>query len=338
MKSTLDQRIAVIVWAASQDRAKRWAEVLNAPIYFVSRLPFGSPSIFLAPLRYILQAMETWQILWRQRPLLIHVTNPPFFAPLVVFIYCRITGAKFMMDTHSPALYSRRWGWSLVFQKYLAKRAVLNIVDQDRFKKMFEGIGARAAILQRPPVDITLPEPIAHQSGRSMEITVVNTFAPDEPLEPIYHAAEKLTDVHFYILGDTRYAPGGIINKAPVNVSFTDYLHGEDYWRRIVSSDAVMCLTIYPYSLLAGAQDGMLAGVPIIISRQPVLVDYFTKGTVFVENTADGIVDGIQQVRSHGAVLRRELSELLAEKRLLWKESYQAIDEIVGELCERNGE
>lgn len=332
MKPALDHRIAVIVWASVQSRAKHWAEVMNAPIYYISRRPFGSISMFLAPLRYILQAVDTWRILWQHRPALVHVTNPPFFAPLIVYWYCKLSGARYIMDTHSPALYSRRWGWSLAFQQYLARRACLNIVDQARFKKMFTEFGARTVILERPPSSVFLPAPIKRPPKKPFEITVVNTFAPDEPLKPIYQAARKLPDVRFYVLGDKRFAPRGTFDNVPENVFFTGYLLGNEYWQCIMSSNAVICLTTYPYSLLAGAQDGMLAGTPLILSRQPALTDYFTKGTVFVDNAPESIVEGIQQITHKEQELRREISELLEEKRLLWEKNYRAIEEIIGEL------
>jgi glycosyltransferase involved in cell wall biosynthesis len=331
MKPDLDRRIAVIVWAAVQDRAKAYAQVLNAPVYFVSRRPFGSNARLLTPLRYFLQALETLGILWRQKPALIHVTNPPFLAPLIVYLYCCLTGAKYIMDTHSPAMYSRRWGWTFPIQRYLARRAYLNVVDQERYRKRFEAFGARTIVLQRPAVDVHLPPPIGHASGKPIEITVINTFAPDEPLQPIYQAADSLKDVHFYVLGDKRFAPPGAFDQVPENVTFTGYLRGDDYWQRIVSSNAVMCLTTYPYSLLAGGQDGMRAGIPLIISRQPVLTDYFTDGTVFVENTAESIVEGIQQIRCREQDLRREITELSGQKRSLWQTNFQVFDQIVRE-------
>jgi glycosyltransferase involved in cell wall biosynthesis len=329
MSPDLDQRIAVIVWAAAQDRARGYAQVLNAPVYFVSRTPFGSNARLLTPLRYFLQVMDTWSILGRQKPALIHVTNPPFLAPLIVYLYCRLSGAKYIMDTHSPALYSRRWGWTFPIQRYLARRAYLNVVDQERYKQMFEAFGARAVVLQRALVDIHLPPPAGHATGKPIEITVINTFAPDEPLQPIYQAAASLKDVHFYVLGDKRFATPGTFDNVPENVTFTGYLRGDDYWQRIVSSNAIMCLTTYPYSLLAGGQDGMMAGVPLIVSEQPVLRDYFTHGTVFVENTAASIVEGVERIRCHEQDLRREISELFRQKRLLWDTNFQIFNQIV---------
>jgi hypothetical protein len=330
MTQALDNRIAVIVWAASQDRAKGWARTLNAPIYYISRKPFGSTFKALLPLRYLLQAWDTMRILWRQKPTLVHVTNPPVLAPLVVYVYCRLTGAKYVMDTHSPALYSSRWGWTMPLQRALSRPALVNIVDQERFKELFESWGAVAAIFPRPPELSVLPEPISHTSGKPLEITVVNTFNPDEPLEPIFHAARHLDDVHFFILGDTKLAPPGILKKAPKNVSFTGYLHGDDYWRRIVSSNAVISLTTFPYSLLAGAQDGMFAGIPLIISRQPALTSYFTSGTVFVENTSESIVEGINQFKKHEKKLRCEIAELYLEKRELWSSNYEIFIQNIG--------
>ena len=262
MSRSLDNRIAVIIWAPNQDHAKKWAEILNAPIYYIFHKPFGLSSKVFLPLRYLLQIRDTWLALWHQKPSLIHVTNPPVLAPLVVDWYCRLTGAKYVMETHSPALFSRRWGWTLPLQRALSRRALVNIIDQKRFKELFEAWGAKATIFSKPPKNIALPIPESLMPRAALKITVVNTFAPDEPIEPIFLAAQQLEDVIFFILGDIGIAPSGLLEKAPKNVRFTGYLKNDDYWRQLVSSDAIMSLTTYPYSLLAGAQDGMCAGVP----------------------------------------------------------------------------
>src|SRR5690606_41545957 len=85
------------------------------------------------------------------------VTGAPAFAPLRVWLYCIMSRARFVMDTHSPALYSRRWGWPRPLQRAAARRALMNITDQERFRRMFDEWGAEAMILEKPlkPVELT---------------------------------------------------------------------------------------------------------------------------------------------------------------------------------------
>jgi glycosyltransferase involved in cell wall biosynthesis len=303
---------------------------LNAPIYYALVLFFRRNIPILVPLRYLVQAIQTWAILLKRRPKIIHVTNPPIFAPLTVFLYCRLFGAAYVMDTHSPALYSRKWGWTLPLQRAMARGALVNITDQERFKHMFEGWGAKAIILPKPPGKQRRQDTqILPLDPGCFNVTVVNTFGPDEPLLPIFEAAVHLTEVHFYILGNTRLADKALLQSAPGNVTFTGYLHKEDYWNQLLRSDAVMTLTTYPYSLLAGGQDGMVVGKPLILSKQPVLTDYFTKGAVFVDNTARGIIKGVREAELHEERLRDEVIELSEEKRREWESRFQELRSLV---------
>lgn len=333
----MDDRIAVIVWHPVADRPKGYAEALNAPIYYVYRR-FFRPRI-LAPFRYILQACDTWAIFMKKRPRIVHVTNPPVIAALVVWACCRLTGAQYVMDTHPPALYSPLWGWTVPLQHLAARPALLNILDQARFKRLFEMWGAKAIVLENVPKrrsldSFTLNPP---GPGAPLDITVVNTFSIDEPLDPILEAAAGLPGARFFILGDTRYLPRGVLGRKPENVTFTGFLRGDDYWKRLASSSAIMCLTTYPYSLLAGGHDAMLLGVPLITSRQPVLTEYFTRGTLFVDNSAAGIARAVNEVRIAEEVLRREITDLRLEKQEAWKANFQAFRDIIEEAMCRRG-
>jgi glycosyltransferase involved in cell wall biosynthesis len=90
-----------------------------------------------------------------------------------------------------------------------------------------------------------------------------------------------------------------------------------------------MTLTTYPHSLLAGGTDGMAVGRPIILSRQPALTEYFTKGTIFVDNSQESIVDGICQLQREQNRLRQEIMELAIEKRQLWEINFQKLMSLI---------
>jgi glycosyltransferase involved in cell wall biosynthesis len=320
-------RLLVMVWAPHEGRTAMFAKRLNAPLYNVHYLLYKRP--YIAPFKYVLQAVKTWAILLRERPRVVYVTNPPVFAPLCVWLWSLLTGTKLIIDTHPPSLYSRRWGWTLPLQRFLIRRALLNVTDQARFADMFAGWGARAVVLPNPPkhpptnlkpgASVGTPNGTSAEQAFTFEIAVVNTFAVDEPLDIILEAARTLPYVHFSIMGDLKLAPAGVVENAPSNVTFTDYLRGDDYWAALQRANAVMVLTTYPYSLLGGAQDAVALDKPLLLSDQPALREYFTAGTVFIPNTADGIAAGARQLQRDEAHLSAEIRQLAAQQESAWQ-------------------
>src|SRR5437762_310215 len=145
------QHLIAIVWAPYEARTAMFAQRLNAPLYNIHYLQYKRPLV--APIKYVAQWLKTWQILMQKRPRIVYVTNPPIFAVLCVFVYCRLMGATYIMDTHPPALYSRKWGCTVPLQRLMARFAFVNVVDQDRFKTLFESWGAKALVLENPPND-----------------------------------------------------------------------------------------------------------------------------------------------------------------------------------------
>lgn len=322
-------RIVAILWAPEEGRTTEFAKHLGATLYRIHYLHYKRP--MWAPIKYPPQCLKTWAVLLRQRPSVVYVMNPPVFAALSVFIYCRLFGASYVMDTHSPALYSRKWAWTVPLQRALAKQALGNIVDQDRFKHLFESWGAKALVLAQPPPSIPSDRLIDSADPNQFSVTVVNTFASDEPLEIVLGAAEQLSEFRFFVLGDTGLAKKALLRAAPDNVVFTGYLLGDAYWNQLHSSRVVMVLTTYPYSLLAGAQEAMGIGKPLILSKQPALTEFFTKGAVFVDHSVEGIVDGIREAQAQEHRLTQEIAHLAVGKQKRWEAGFRELLALIGD-------
>ncbi len=327
MQSKSHARIITLAWAPSETRTANYARQLNSPAFFVHYLLYKRP--WIAPLKYILQTLKTFQILFSERPRVIYVLNPPIFAPLCVLIYCKLAGAQFVMDTHPPSLYSKRWSWSVPIQRFVSRFALMNVTDQDRFKELFESWGSRALVLENPPKQPQFTAKIDEAHADRFKVAVINTFAVDEPLDIILEAAARLPQVHFYITGDKGLAKPGVIENAPKNVTFTGFLRGDDYWNLIYNARAVMVLTTYPYSLLGGAQDAVALQVPLILSDQPVLREYFTEGTIFIENTTEGVYRGVQDAIAREPQLRAEVVDLRRMHTEKWERSFAALTALI---------
>ena len=69
----------------------------------------------------------------------------------------------------------------------------------------------------------------------------------------------------------------------------------------------------------------------MILSRQPVLTEHFTKGTVFVDHSVDSIVAGVQTLVKQERALAREITELAAEKQEQWEIAFRELLAIIGD-------
>jgi glycosyltransferase involved in cell wall biosynthesis len=324
--------VHALVWAPEEVRTELYANKLGATLHHVHFFQYKRP--LYAPFKYPLQWLKTWQILFSQRPKYVYVTNPPIIAGLCVYFYCLVTGAKMVMDTHSPALYSQKWGWTVPLQRWVAQRAMMNIVDQDRFKRLFEGWGAKAIILEKPPKGalavFDLSKLTKNPDTGKYEVAVVNTFAEDEPLQPILDAAKQLPDCQFHITGNLKKADPEMVKTAPPNCRFTGYLRGLDYWNLLYNTRVTIVLTTFEYSLLGGAQDAAVLHKPTIVSDQPALREYFTQGTVFAANTADGLAAAIKEVQQREADLITDTAALLEERQVKWDQNFSTLLKLIG--------
>jgi glycosyltransferase involved in cell wall biosynthesis len=320
---------AVVFWGPHSISTQEFARHLGATCYLIHYLGWKRP--WQAPFKYPPMWLKTWWVLLRQRPSAVLVINTPVFAPLSVFFYCLFARIPFAMNVHGHTLSGRRWGWSRPLQRFLAKRAVVNLVATTEYKQIFEAWGARALFLEDPPMSLPPMDTDPAERPDEFAVTVVSTFAGDEPLNLIMEAAHSLPDVSFYVTGDTALAERGFLDLSPRNVTFTGYLKGNTYWCQLFSSDAIMVLTTNPHSLVAGGLEGMYSSRPLILSRQPALLGYFTQGTVFIDHTVESITEGVRQAREHACVLSKEVADLASEKRAKWAGAFQEFVEILGE-------
>ncbi len=314
--------IAAIAWSSSQRHVRDYATRLNATAYYIHYLLPQKP--ILAPIRYFLQCLKTWLVLLRQRPSAVYVFISPVFAALSVFIYCWFAGIPFIMDVGGHAIISRKWIWSMPILRFLANKARVNIVDQENFRHLLESWGAKALLLERPPLSHVHHHDTLIEK-EYFQITLISSFEYDEPIELVLDAAEQLPEISFFILGDIRLAQRSLLANAPRNVTFTGYLRGDDYWDRLDASQALMVLTTASNSLLSGAVEGMALGKPLVLSNQPTLTAYFIKGAVFVDHSVESVVNGVLTARKRQSDLAQQIVELAKEKRERWDGEFEKI-------------
>lgn len=288
----------------------------------------SSRGLWSALFKYPLLAIRTLSLLFRKHPKLVFVQSPPGLAVLFVALYCALTRSSFVVDAHSAAMLLPVWTKPRWFWAGLARRALVTIVTNEHFAERLRSWGARALVIRDIPT--TFPEGGSYPLNGDFHVTVVNTFSTDEPLEQVLQAAQDVEGVHFYVTGRVSRANPKLLEIAPRNVTFTDFLSTEQYYALLRGSHAVMCLTTRDNTMQRGACEALSLARPIITSNWPLLRGYFNLGTVHVDNTSTGIQQGVETMVSSYEEHVAGIRALQKIQQAEWQEKLQVLVALVG--------
>ena len=197
----------------------------------------------------------------------------------------------------------------------VVRRASFTIVTGRHWAETVAAMGGRAVVVPAVPTQLVVgdPPPMA-----GFNVAVVTTWAFDEPVEAVFHAARLVPDVTFHFTGRAknidRYA-----GQIPANVRLTGFLDEPTYNGLLTHADAVMCLTTRDHTMQNGAAEAVYLGTPIITSDWAILRDYFSRGTIHVDNSAEAIAAAVRRMVEDGPSFRAEVRALRAEKVERWR-------------------
>jgi len=306
-----------IAWAPYSQRSRSLADELGMDLHLIHYFKFQRPAI--APLKYVPQAILTLVMLLKMRPYIVFVQDPPIFAAFSVFLYSMLTArrAKYIVDAHTGALLHPFWKPFRWLQKFLYRQALTVITTNLPLTERVKSWNAESISLIGPPIVIPGGEsmPLSNQ----FNLVLVNTFSPDEPLSVVMEAVKGRSDVHLYITGDVKKAPPQMLKNKPANVTFTDFLPDDDYYKLLRGTDGVIVVTDTDYTLQLGALEAIAVGKPIITSDLSFLRSLLSKGTIHVPNTPEGISEGISEMQKNHLFLSLEILELRHIHEDEWK-------------------
>jgi glycosyltransferase involved in cell wall biosynthesis len=316
---------AAVAWAPYSRRSEMFARELGGELHCVHYLKYRSPPY--APAKYVLQAIRTLQILFRDRPRAVHAQDPPFFCGLVVSLYCRVSGAAFVVEYHTAA-FGWAWRWAIPLQKYVARRAAANIVTNEHWADVVRSWGGHPIVMYDAFLDLGpgKPYPLEHHPN----VAFITVFAPDEPVEAVLAAAAKLPDVHFFVTGDPKMAQPALLASAPPNVTFTGFLDpAGEYIGLLRAADAVIVLTTRDHTLQLAGCEAIALGKPLVTSEFAYLHELFEDAAVFVDATAESIRAGVESVLARREELTRETQRLTEVRRAQWSARLAELNRLV---------
>lgn len=320
--------LAFISWAPFCSRSDSIAARLGGDSFMVYSARYGSRYVTL-PIKYASQTVKTLRILFRRKPATVFVMTPPVTACFPAWLYCRLTGASFIIDAHTGAFLDSRWKRVLFLHKWFSRAARTTIVTNEHMYSIVRRWNAAATIVRDVPVCFS--EPVHPQLEGRSNMTLVATFTRDEPIALFFQAAALVPDVQFHVTGNYHRASERVLAGKPGNVRLTGFLPDADYVGLLLASDAVLSLTTMDHTMQRGAYEALYLGRPVITSNFDLLRRHFCKGSVHVGNTAEEIAAGVRQMRDGLARYRVEIEQLRRERLQDWNRTEAELRQLMTE-------
>ncbi|MDP2737029.1 MAG: glycosyltransferase [bacterium] len=320
-------KIIFIVWGKEMQLSNNLGQALGVEvrqIYFKKIGSYNLPVIF----RYILQGAETLLILIEKRPEVVIVQNPPVFAPLTVLLYCKLSGAKLVIDSHTAAFLDDKWKRFYGLFKFAAKRAILNSCHNYKNLEILKSWGVEPAMVMQffnPSFDLdklNLPmrdEKIAQAvKASNLPIMMVNRFANDDDWQTVIKTAELMSEADFFITGDFKQA-GIDEKKLPNNVFLTGYLRHEEFLKLTWRSRVILAFSLRLDTVLWSIREIMALSKPFVTTDSEVLRHYFGEIGLFTKSDAEELKQKIEQAIKNENEIKNKIKIFLAKDKIRWQ-------------------
>lgn len=327
----------ILLWAPFGFRAAELSEVVGAEYASITLL-YG-PRYF-APVRYLALFFRTLFLLARKRPDVVYAQNPPIFCPLTCLLYCRIAGARFVIDHHSIWSVKTLGGRSPLsrgigfLERVVSRAADANTAPHGMWARMLVKMGAREVLVYHdyvPKNPRRLDEALRRRMGEGQTLAVSSHGGhPLEKLEVEAAAVgkEREQGVSLVISGpreklERRFATMSL----PPNVRYAGFLEREVYESLKASADFAINITDEPFTLSHVLFEFIASSLPVISSKEPVVQELFGDSLLYADSTVGDVAQKVRQLCS-----RPTRAEWVAKVRRKQEEFAEMHEEEVASL------
>lgn len=285
-------------------------------------------------LRYLELVSRTLRAVLSARPAVLLVQNPSVALTILAVLLRPWFHYRLVVDAHNEAIEPYIYpNWPMPsIARWLMRYADLTIVTNSQLAAVVSAAGGEPGIL---PDAIPEPPQIHHaELAGACSICVVNTFAPDEPLDRIADAAGVLgDDYRFYVTGAKARLPQALAERAPANVEFCGFLSEADYWALLGNCDLVIDLSCMPNCLVCGAYEAIAVGTPMILTDNPASRELFGDFCLLTMNDAPAVAQAVREGCRRRKELRRKAAEGRAVFEAHWQNRANELRRRLVELC-----
>lgn len=302
--SLLAERALYLVWKAECHRSAMTASAFGMPIVYIA--PIRSRTTLSKIVRYILSLFQTIWVLLMQRPKIVALLNQPLPMVLIVWLYARLFGARFILDCHS-APFGWRGGVARRIYDAATRAAVVNINHNRKDMMAVEAVGGRSFLVPEIPIALALDSETPLPVLKRPNVIVVCSFMADEPIELFLAAARLMPECTFYLSGDWRKRASDVANS-PENIVLLGFLSRADYLAHLATSDAIITLSNRPHIMQMAAEEALCLGRPLITNHSPILEEVFGDAALFISLDAKDLCAAICHTHRNGEGFARAMA------------------------------
>ena len=247
--------------------------------------------------RYGPLTWRTARVLASARPQLLLVQNPSIVLSCIAAAYRALSpGARLIVDAHNIAIeqLSARSRLLRAAAQLVVKAADRVIVTNTTLADIVRNAGGRPVVLPDP-----LPVPPERRANgglaQSKTVTVISTFADDEPIAEIIAAAKlpEMADFRFCFTGRSeRWLRDNGPVTAP-NIEFLGFVPDDVYWQQLYESRVIVDLTTRDACLVCGAYEALAVGRPMVLSDSRANRELFEDAACFAKIQPRSIADAV---------------------------------------------
>jgi len=334
-------KILLLVWAPFGDRADELAEVVGADRASITFL-YG-PRYF-APIRYLALFFRTLILLAQRGPQVVYAQNPPVFCPLTCLLYCRISGARLVIDHHAVWSVKTLGGRSPLsravafLERVVSRAAAANTTPHNLWARMLVKMDARRVLVYHDYVPRNERKRDEALRGRMSDgkVLVVASHG-GHPLERIEVEADAVgreiaSGVSLVISGPREKLEGRLAKaRLAPNVRYVGFLPRETYEALKASADFALNITDEPYTLSHVLFEFVASSLPVVSSKQPVVQEIFGESFLYCDSEADAVQAALRSLSSgqERAMWAAKVNKKFAELTAMHEEEARTLKQLV---------
>jgi glycosyltransferase involved in cell wall biosynthesis len=235
-----------------------------------------------------------WRLLRERRPEVLVVVSPPVVALIVGWLWSLVHPGRLVVDCHTGAFHSPKWGWTLPIQRFALRRArcVLLHTDADEARVRAWGM---PALLVPDDVPDAADAATATQRTPAPRVVVAGSLDWNEPVAAALAAAALLPEVEVRITGDIARLPASLRTGSSANVVFTGFLPYQQFLAELAGADLVAAFSTDPSIMNRAAFEAIGLGRPLVLSDLPALRARFGAAALLCPNDPAAMARTIRQ-------------------------------------------
>ncbi|MCC6931875.1 MAG: glycosyltransferase [Deltaproteobacteria bacterium] len=289
-------------------------------------------------IRYAVSAFLTLSALIKYRPTIIFSQCPSLFLCLLIRFLRPLKKFLWVIDAHNAIfdyLTSSRPTVRFIAQTCISNANFVFATNKGMADELYDYTENTIILPDRlPEFNLTADsdEGIYISLTRPL-ITLISSFASDEPIELFLQAAAHLDrPFTLYVTGRLTKAEA-LLGYASHKIIFTDFLPQDEYDNLLRNSDLVVDLTSRENCLVCGAYEALALNRPMILSHSVCLQETFGIAAIYASNTvssySQALMDFLDKPEHYRSLVTIQ-RQAFVEK---WNKSFKSAKEQLGIVC-----